>query len=80
MHNRRLITVAHVISGRKAVSSIRVNSCPFVVTTSFLGGSNDAGVPFPMNTNVNTHQTSNFFLLNSYFALVASTTPIKSAA
>ena len=26
--------------------------------TSFLGGSNGAGVPFPMNTNVNTHQSA----------------------
>jgi hypothetical protein len=53
---RQISLSVAIISAR-----IRVDSCVFVVNhriTSFLGGSNGAGVPFPMNTNVNTHQSA----------------------
>src|SRR5438552_6455377 len=53
---------------KKSAAPVRVIPAPIYIglrtkrygprITSFLGGSNGAGVPFPMNTKVNTHESA----------------------
>jgi hypothetical protein len=56
IERRAQLQESHIARLTKFVGALRREYGPRI--TSFLGGSNGAGVPFPMNTNVNTHQSA----------------------